>query len=960
MKIITPSLVKLMPFILMLLTFIFSKASAQITSITKFTYSSENIKESCPVSISDSKILLTYELNNQIFSSLSTDGGITWQSPKSIIKMPKPHWPYTAFRTSSGRILLAYSTNAAINIYYSDDDDVTWKWPTVTLPNPTGVQEIAITQSSDNTIWLSYGIPEHVYFRKSTDGGMTWLPDQTFSAETWIERYLTIIETTPNNFIGIYQDNSSGNFDIYKKVSTDNGNTWSHPIKILDNPLDEERPKVLKSNDGTIWLIYQMQKPTVLPKFKQYDIYYTKSTDNGVTWQPSTQFTRYIGNDFYVNAAIFGNSPLLSFVTIKRFPGEHSYCLALALINKTLDINPPPLIYSTAVYPPDQNGTIHLQVTAIDETAVSSVIAKLEDGTAIQLYDDGTQGDSVANDHTYSSTLNYHSFKFDVMDINNLKLTLGNSGIIADVRAEIPLEIIVTDVTNISVVALRSIEYLHRFKQFDGETIIFSGGFYLSGLTNGQLWANAVASADRINDYQAGKVGMNPKDPRNKLYFVSRTDPPFGAAWQNWRDAVSLGAYFYDGDNDGIYNPVDKNRNGIWDANEDMPDILGDKTAWCVYNDGVVDSMRRYKDVSPQGIEVRQTVFASSRNPNLSNVIFIRYSFLNTGLLSTILDGVYFSAWSDVDLGDYTDDLGGCDTLLNTAYVYNDSSDSEFGINPPTVFINLLQGPIYYTGNSSDTAYNLKGKLRGIDKTIGYKNLGMTSAKTVHKSHLTYGVPRSKAEARNYQLGLDHSGSNLNPCLTSSFWVVRGADCNSVNPIFMLSGDPVTNIGWLDIRRDDKRVQTNTGPFKLEVNKPIDIIVAYTAGRGSDFLNSITVARNITQNVINEYRSNFGTSTSVDENQPMTIKKYFLGQNYPNPFNPSTVISYQLSAVSYVTLKVYDILGKEIETLVDEVLEPGIHHSTFHIPHSAFTSGVYFYQLRAGNFVGTKKMMIMK
>jgi ligand-binding sensor domain-containing protein len=89
-------------------------------------------------------------------------------------------------------------------------------------------------------------------------------------------------------------------------------------------------------------------------------------------------------------------------------------------------------------------------------------------------------------------------------------------------------------------------------------------------------------------------------------------------------------------------------------------------------------------------------------------------------------------------------------------------------------------------------------------------------------------------------------------------------------------------------------------------------------------------------------------------------KIFSLYQNYPNPFNPSTVISYQLSAVSYVTLKVFDILGKEIETLVDEVLEPGIHHSTFHIPHSALSSGVYFYQLRVGSFVETKKMILLR
>jgi endonuclease/exonuclease/phosphatase family metal-dependent hydrolase len=102
------------------------------------------------------------------------------------------------------------------------------------------------------------------------------------------------------------------------------------------------------------------------------------------------------------------------------------------------------------------------------------------------------------------------------------------------------------------------------------------------------------------------------------------------------------------------------------------------------------------------------------------------------------------------------------------------------------------------------------------------------------------------------------------------------------------------------------------------------------------------------------------SSTDVRNENSINPKQIQLYQNYPNPFNPSTVISYQLSAVSYVTLKVFDILGKEIETLVDEVLEPGIHHSTFHIPHSAFTSGVYFYQLRAGSYIETKKMVYLK
>lgn len=89
---------------------------------------------------------------------------------------------------------------------------------------------------------------------------------------------------------------------------------------------------------------------------------------------------------------------------------------------------------------------------------------------------------------------------------------------------------------------------------------------------------------------------------------------------------------------------------------------------------------------------------------------------------------------------------------------------------------------------------------------------------------------------------------------------------------------------------------------------------------------------------------------------------FSLSQNYPNPFNPRTVISYQLPVSGLVTLKVYDILGNEIATLVNEEKQPGTYEVNFntssikHLP----SSGIYFYQLRAGAFVETKKMVIMK
>ncbi len=86
--------------------------------------------------------------------------------------------------------------------------------------------------------------------------------------------------------------------------------------------------------------------------------------------------------------------------------------------------------------------------------------------------------------------------------------------------------------------------------------------------------------------------------------------------------------------------------------------------------------------------------------------------------------------------------------------------------------------------------------------------------------------------------------------------------------------------------------------------------------------------------------------------------QFELPQNYPNPFNPTTVISYQLSAVGYVTLKVYDVLGREVETLVNRKQNPGSHTVTFDA--SKLPSGVYFYRLNAGTYTATRKMMVIK
>ena len=83
-----------------------------------------------------------------------------------------------------------------------------------------------------------------------------------------------------------------------------------------------------------------------------------------------------------------------------------------------------------------------------------------------------------------------------------------------------------------------------------------------------------------------------------------------------------------------------------------------------------------------------------------------------------------------------------------------------------------------------------------------------------------------------------------------------------------------------------------------------------------------------------------------------------MDQNFPNSFNPSTMIKYQIPQYGFVTLRIYDILGSEVKTLVNEYKEIGRYEVKFDA--SDLPSGMYIYQLKSGEFISSKKMMLVK
>ena len=384
-----------------------------------------------------------------------------------------------------------------------------------------------------------------------------------------------------------------------------------------------------------------------------------------------------------------------------------------------------------------------------------------------------------------------------IVETSNIKLPIDNTGHLAYVDLDLDVD----------------------GATYDNIAFLFAAGFLLSGKSGDSIWANGQAGSIRLGDYLPGNVDSNYNDPKYKLYTLTSSDEPFGDSWLQWKLAAELGADYYDGDGDGQYNPVDLNGNGNWDINEDKPDLLGDFTAWCVYNDAFPKNDRRLP-VAPQGIEIRQTIFTfrDSQFPEspINNTIFVRYRIINSGKFTDNMDSVYFSAWTDPDIGyNYNHDLAGCDTILNSGFAYKDTSDDYFGSNPPSYFLTLLQGPYafiadetFFDTNSNglydegvdiplDTAYSIRGSLLGIENIIGAKNLNMTSFMHTMKATTFLDDPKNIINARNYLLGLKPDGSSINPCIWFPGTIYDGVECFRVNPHYCYSGDPLIPLGWI-------------------------------------------------------------------------------------------------------------------------------------------------------------------
>jgi len=171
---------------------------------------------------------------------------------------------------------------------------------------------------------------------------------------------------------------------------------------------------------------------------------------------------------------------------------------------------------------------------------------------------------------------------------------------------------------------------------------------------------------------------------------------------------------------------------------------------------------------------------------------------------------------------------------------------------------------------------------------------------------------------------------------------------------YMLAGDPITGTGWIDGITEpagDRRMWLMSGPFNLNLGDTAEVVIALVGGMGDNHLSSITDLRNNTRaaTLFYNYFVEDMTAGKIEVPPPdrhptnLIPDSYILYQNYPNPFNSTTTIKYDLPEPAFVSLVVYDVLGREVRRLVNEE-EPA---SKYNVQFEAgdLSSGVYFYKI---------------
>lgn len=491
---------------------------------------------------------------------------------------------------------------------------------------------------------------------------------------------------------------------------------------------------------------------------------------------------------------------------------------------------------------------------------------------------------------------------------------------------------------------------------------VFTTGLSIGAYVNGQL-REAMCSykGELAQGYVADSSGIPvPRvDSRFKFYSVKSTDNWINNPdWLNWYLMIPYGAPYNDVNHSGYYEPM-----------IDSPGVKNAAhTLFICMTDGFLQEHKLGEGfgggTAPLYAEIHLTAWTYN-TPGLQDVQFFKWEIINKN--TAPWNGTYFAIVCDPDLGFADDDNIGCDTLRNLGYCYNGDNDDNggsysYGINPPAVGFDLLKSP--------KNKYNNPPHIFNMTSFIPFHT---------HAASCEMDPNGEPLPAYRFLQGFKKDGT---PWLNPLYNPPRRTKYN-------FSGDPETNTGWTEYTGKinncggdttgnvvpsppgDKHFLMSSGADNFTVN-PGDsqyVIMAQFISRGTSNLNSVTRLKLLDDSIQTFFNNTF--PIGVNEISSTIPKEFILYQNYPNPFNPVTKIKFSIppskGARGMMTrLTIYDILGKEVEVLINGELNPGTYEADWDA--SAYPSGVYFYRLTIYEssvsssqvFSQTRKMVLIK
>ena len=493
-----------------------------------------------------------------------------------------------------------------------------------------------------------------------------------------------------------------------------------------------------------------------------------------------------------------------------------------------------------------------------------------------------------------------------------------------------------------------------------GKFACFTAGLCIGAKINGQLReAMASYSGEYAQGYVNGIGGPALRDSTFRVYWIeSGSTPGNNPDYAQWGNMVPFGAPY-----------IDENNNGQYDPGIDKPGIKNaEQVVFVCLTDGFPEEHSIVEGFGggtlPMMAQVQLTAWGYNK-PGLIDIQFFKWVVINKN--SSAWDSTFMGIVVDSDIGWGDDDYTGCDSLRNLGYCYNGDNDDNtsqsiyaYGLNPPAFGMDLFKGSINNSVNPPDTL--------GLTSFTYFSNTGSggppcendPNGEPVEAYNMLQGLKKDRTPWYNPMTGLRTKFTYPGDPESAVGWTEQHGSVTNCN------GDSITPYNVIATNPSgDRRFILSSGSenFKMNPGDTQNVVLAQFVARGTSNLNSVTKLKLLSDVAQNLYNNGFVIGV-----KPISSKipeSFILYQNYPNPFNPVTKIKFDINKSLHVKLIVYDALGRNVATLVDEQLKPGTYEVEFN--GRDYPSGVYFYRieihsskLEAGDYIESRKMVLLK